>query len=213
MAAPAPKIVSLTHGDLIDDAKTGFHLTTRLLAENAVARDLRNFANAQVYSAAVRTMNPHGVARVRAALAPAMAWESIGAENNQMATTTHTRQHYDALSIGSNGIVGGGKGGEFIDPMKVATRSRMALKQGIITQQFTAGDFTNWVQTMAQIGNEGRGNEAFMAQFNKVVAPVGAHLAEISDAEVTALRARQAALADRYGTSDTITMALDSGSA
>ena len=201
---------TITKEDLINDATDGYMLTTRMLAENSIARTMRHQTNFAVHKVATDHLSPEQAFKVRGLLAKLVARDAHGMLNNQTAMDTSTMQHQAALKIGMGGLVGGSVGGTAaVDPMQVATRTRVAMNQALITQRFTGSDFTNWMQTMAQIQAVGQNNPTFMADFALTVAPTGARLASISDDEVTVLAARQKFLAGRYGTDDIITLALE----
>ena len=203
----ASNVISVA--ELIGDARDGYHMTTRMIAENSIARKLRHNTNLAINAAAAKHLSEGEANKVRWQLAGLVSRDMAGMRNNEVAMATSTMQHQNALRVNNGLVGGGGDGARHINPMDVAVRTRMAHKQALVTQRFTASDYMNWVRTMGTIYNIGQNNAAFMREMALSYAPTADRLASISDDQVTALAARGKYLASRYGTSDNIEMTVE----
>lgn len=209
VAAGSPVVVVVTMADLIHDARIGFNLTTRMLAESNIARELRHAANLAVHEAAAKHLSNDQELKVREAIATLITNDEFAELNNRVAMMTSALQHRHALRLHNGLVGGGGAGAKFVNPMDVVLRTRMAHQQALATQQFTAGDYISWVDTMARIKNIGHGNESFTRDMEDVFASTAARLASISDDEVTVLAQRNKHLVSRYGKDNEIEMEVE----
>lgn len=209
MASPSDSEVVVTMKDLIVDARDGFHMTARMLAENGIARKLRHGVNLEVNKIATKHLPTVRANQVRWLLASQLASDKASEADSDEMLARSLVLHQHALKV-NDGLVGGAvDGARLLNPMDVAMHTRAVQNQALHVQHKTANEFVDWVRTMASVYNAGKENAAFMADLGQAYSPIAARLASISDGEVTALVARNKYLTSRYGAGDTMEMVVE----
>lgn len=156
---------TLSHGELIHGIHKSTGNAVRTIGESNLLRNMRNVTmNAAVRSAA-QHLSDDQMYDVIDELSTFMALEGKTYDHDRM-LAKQLVDHYMSAVDGdrATGLVGGGRGGAHIKPMKVASQIRANMRSLDGIRQVTQQDTARWNAAMAHVVAAADGNAAFLSE-------------------------------------------------